>query len=990
MPLNYWKQDADDGSNTDGAVEPILNSEPIEEAYLNRTVQNLRNRSEVVRGDYDSLEAIERSDRALVIMSPADTKIGVYDDSGYKFSCSNTGIVDTWNRSLIIVPLISPAILAAAVPIIAKFYYDDASSGEFEVEADSSRKVADGAHNILIRWFKGTQSLGNTPLITIEGTATPLSPDPTEGPVIITVELSKDDDTQISGIVAEINLHAGASSIVTAAVVSGGTNTVTTDMLPKRLYQGDNGSVGGVDDEAIVIPSATLSSFFLGSAKRIADGDTLVVNFLTAKLRRMSDADTDVVVGNLQLVSEDSRNTADNLGIVPICKRFGSTLYFSNGKAIAVDTIDYIVNSKQQTDDIRTELADQTGTPYGDYMVGAEAKTVDVLTISAGTVNAQLKDIAKLGEQDGTSGDTLVGAEVKTHTTRSLAKGSVNSQLDAMIGFYDNHITNATGADKHSIKNILEFEPLVVDASGNADYTTIQGALDVIAAGTGGIILVNSGVYNEVLTFPTNMAASLHLLAVGVVVIATTAPNPPLIFRGLGLEGAITIEGFKIQGGDPSFPKFVNFSGDDFASSAWITFKHCILGRTAATLSPFVETDADVNIRFEDCHLDGTGTEQSAGIASGPFINVLVAPVSEPRIEILNCYIESWAEIVHYEDHAIGDLGSLRFENNRIHECGYTDAADGDPSTALLYASNVLDTLKSCHVHNNTWYENASSPSENCGGFVRLGGGGNGSITNNVLQQPYDYIPATGQSEYMITAYNVNIVGNSLSVGLGGGIYGSRSEISNNRIMNFQGGAVGLSAILTLGESTIANNTIDCDTGTAPVCIAVIYADGGGCVSGNVITNAPAEIGIQLDSAGTVAIGNVIKFDAAGTGVKTVAAAHYCTISGNYITDANIGVDVESDFNTITGNVCYGPGTGVGGAYGINSASGATDGAITGNVIRNFEYGVYGNGGKYAMTGNILLGNGTNYGGTTTNWGAGPLPAWPGSGYDIDCFNITA
>lgn len=732
MPLNYWKEDADDGSSDVEAIEPIDNGEPVEEAYLNRAPQNLRNRSEVVRVGHNDLEAVERSDRAMAFMSGLDVKVGVYDDGGYKFSCSSTGAEDTYDQHMIIVPLISPAKTSSSVPILAKLYYDDGSGGEFKIDVDGARKVAEGSHNIRFRMWKGTQSLGTAAIATIEGSPTTI-PDPEFGPFTIAIELSKDDDTNIAGVVTAIN-SSDAATIVTAQVVSGAGNTVTDANWPPaadgpaRLYEGDDGSVGGVDDEGYLIQASTLSQFFFSNGERMADGDVMVIDFETAKDRRLSTPELPgVPVGSLHLLSGDSRNTADNVGVIPICKRLGTALYFMNGLRIKLGEIDYLIDSpKQHTDDLRTELADQTGTPNGDHLIGCEAKASTNLTLAVGTLNDQLDTLAALGgEGAGTSGNLNIGAEGISGSPQSLTVGTVRAQAAELLGHYNNH---TTGTDKHNIGDITDRPFVVVDAGGNGDYTSI-GAAILDLDSVGGTILVKNGTYVESTTIPATLERSLRVIGesrdtdvVSSFGVRVEPSGANAIFDSASdFECPLIFENILFRQDQAS--EIFSFTGKTVANTQGrVEFRNCHFAQ-AASMGRMIESSVDFTAR--DCSFIGD-VYTFAQTAIKHYRTT--GATKRAHFEYDNCLFDNWRKLFDIGDASHeNDTGFFQLRNSTITSCGFTTG--GAVAEPLIETTVGAGDLVRVQIDNNVWEESVGGT--NGATFCLIQG--LGTINNNRL-----------------------------------------------------------------------------------------------------------------------------------------------------------------------------------------------------------------------------------------------------------------
>ena len=1103
MPLNYFRagatynpdDDLDTGTNLSNSVKPIENGDPVEETYLQRTPENLRDRSEDIRTEFDDLELVERSDRALVVLSEPAAKIRFEEPSGgnFRFSVSTTGASSTSNLPLYIGPIISPTSAATADYTYAQYYYDDTTNGEFKIV--TNKKVYQGAHAIYFRMFAGTQSLGNTPIVTVEGKISSAPSDPLEGPLIITVELSTDDDTLVSGVVTQINNDpdvSGVGSFITATATGASDNAVTAALAsarfnsgPVRLYEGDDGSVGGVDGEVHHLPAAQLDAFF--GTKTLKEGEALVVDWLDAKTRQAASITNTVAEANLHIVSTDitrlgvdTRNTADAQGAIPICKVFDGRLHFMNGRVFEVDTPAYLVEGDQ----LRVNLAKDTGTPDGDYMVGAETKIAAAgatLVLPTGTVNSQLRSIIdQLADATGTpSGDEKIGAPAKPAasgatftlgagtvkgqlqsivdqlaayatgglkvgvdvsstgaTGWSVAQGTVKSQLNEIVtelsdqtngasgehrigggllsgvdsktlaasssvaghmqellDYYSAHQNNAAPADQHEIGAITDRPMVLVDPSGAGDYTTIQAALSAVSPTVGATIGVKAGTYNESLTFPTNLSASLTLIGIGGYADVNPAtPNPAFTFNGLSQltttnMGQITIINFKMIDGQATIPKYVTFSGNDFDDGCWVTFRNCALGRESTTAHHTFEFDDTVNVRLEECFIEGYTTFVDGTTATDPFMKVLTG--AQPRIEVLNCFIKEYAQFITYDTHSTAELGSLLVDGNVFNLCGYTDT-DGSPSTAIINQDDLTDTLNA-QITNNTYGVNFAT-GVSTGAFCLIGG--NGTVSNNILLQGFDYEP-TGTATYLIYAEGMDISGNHLNSGLGAGISGGSStdpgaRITNNRIDNFDD-RTGGSAIFGNNNAVIANNSIYCAATTTAA--QIIKTNGSyAVVQGNNITTIPDTTvnGIVTINTNSVVSGNIVAISGTtgsgiciildglnsnvnnnnvgggATGIDIPVGSSGCVVANNSIYNADIGISVDELYCSIIGNIIR-DSSRAGTAIDIN----ANYCSINGNTIYNKTIGIdTGTTNGFSVAGNMIYDVGT---GITSNGDYGSI-----------------
>jgi hypothetical protein len=548
MSLRFYKSGGDTGSVLADSVQPCLDGERGNALILNRPLQNLRNRSEVVRESFDVKELLMRSDRGFCFAGEPDTKIVVQaSGSGYAFRLNSTGSWNDYDRDLILIPIISAATWSSSLPVMAKYVYDDDSGGKFSIYplvSGSIRKVAAGAHQILFRTFKVTgENLPSGPVVTIEGSATPTNPDPTTGPVTVAVQIADNGSSTIQQIVDAINAHVGASKIVTVGEVTSGSRSFSSVLGPIRFYEGASPlCVGGIDDEAFKITGTQLCTFF--STNVIPEGGFLVLDFYqpSQRLGYSLLEDASLVLRAVAPGEDpgDTRNIAESVGVIPICKVLAGKLYFSHGRVFQATysdakTYDLFLDSLAENNRLRNELAVASGSPYGDFMIGAAAKSSTNLPLTAGTINSQLTKLTDLGVADSIKGSALIGSNAISGGEYSLSAGKLRNQISSLLtqitsnsgtghgagrigveaygsptrlerGYisnqihecWDDLISHIQSSSSHSL-NKLERPFVVVSRdffSGDGDYYSIATAINSLKP-TGGLILVKPGTYTS-------------------------------------------------------------------------------------------------------------------------------------------------------------------------------------------------------------------------------------------------------------------------------------------------------------------------------------------------------------------------------------------------------------------------------------------------------------------------------------------------------------
>lgn len=919
--LNYRKGNAasdDEGYNQEDSIRPCENSEPAEQAYLNRGPYNLFFRSEEVRQAFDRLEAVERSDRALIVMAAPDTKVELKDDGGgsYWFKV-NDGLAD-YNRPIYFVPVVSTALPAGGTPIYASLTYDDGGGGVFTIDVDGNRKVVDGSHNILFRMFKGTQSLGTSPVVTVEGAEDPNAPDPTEGPVAIVVELSVDDDTTITSVVNAINTHTGASSIVTAAVTSGGTNVLTSDYAQRRLFEGSAGSMGGVDNEGFHVPATSWDNFFDPGTgnKRMAEGDILVIDKENAYDRLDADPSVSIPWTQLRIVSEDSRNTAD-MNIIPVAKIWDGKMYFMNGKVFEVDTPDYVAFGKDTagTDTLREELADQTGTPYGDYMIGGEAKSAgSFFTLSAGTLNGQM-----------------------------------NSFLDNI----EDHLDGSVAGLKHPYRDLTSKPIVTVSPSGSGydtDYTSIASAWDAIRT-TGGVIQLMAGTYEETVSGLSAATGAIIIRGMGenttIWKHTNGAPNPIINeTAGLSIEHLV-FEDIKFD--QESDNNVIRLDKTDIPSGRTY-FRRCHFdGHTSITGNKpgcqiknglFVFEECKFSGATQDCPAIGFTWTGSTGGDSG--------------VKVFRCYISNYGQVASTEN-----AEACHFIGNHISDCGVASATNDhliNISGTSTYDVQIIGNLSTSD----------KSP------FCKISAANaDFRIERNVTKVGAVVTPSAASYAHTldITASEGVITGNHMNVGNGAGVsFNCAGKVFDNTFYtdNFEnitdayfvyvGGSV--------TDSQVIHDNVFITTDSDRTALANITRAGAVFKNNTLkVTNAPtAASGTMLSVSGahTNIDGNHLEIGAK-EGWKAIdagSASDWSNISQNYLAGFGDGIEAAGDYCTISNNrlACACTTTANHEAFDITG----NGNSISGNRVTGCRRGVLISGLENQFTDNIIDVDGTN------------------------------
>lgn len=1041
MPLNYWKEDADDGTDTAAAVQPIENGEPVEEAYLNRAPENLRGRTEDIRGLLDDLQATNRSDRAFAVFAKSDAKV-VLDDTGtgeYRFTVNDAGTPGTSNRDLLITPMLSPSKVSATTAVPARFYYDEDSTNGLALSLDNvsghPRKVAEGSHNIYLQLLKDATVTG-APVVEIKAD-NPAAPNPLNGPVYVIVHIKSGDTTTLTEIDAAIDASP-AGALVTASVVGTGTTVVTLSTAnswgPFRAYETDEGDSAagtpygaraGVDDEGYLIQASAFNALF--ATRVMKDGDTLFLNFLDAKTRTghttgtiFTDASSLEIVSSDERLGTDTRNLGDADGPIPLFKVTvapGSggvaTLVCLNQRSYVLDVPGYVMTSSAAVDDTRVDLAKQTGTPNGDYMVGAEAKSGSPNSLAQGTANSQMAElladgndlIADLASQTGTVGASLVGNDALVGIVYNQPAGPLSTQLgnifadaDTLQRSYDEHIAGTS--QKHALDDIVGVLHYTVDtsrATGGNNFATLTEAF-TNAATYGGTYVIKAGTYE---------------------VSATVTPSKRAIFVGETLSGGVSAAAgantlIKFASANPIL---ITAAGDQ--AGLW-TFKHMLFNfygyqAKGFTFGSNTDEGTDGGFRFENCmfvdNYNRNGEDLITSYANLTFDHcnfvghaydsnnggICVGTISgKPvtRLTARNCAFTRTKQIICASLAGDDPAMNLEFVGNTVADCGYATAT---ASTPVIYTGAASALV---NISDNVWEEYVSNAAAT-GVFCSVRG--SGRVENNLILNALAVSPTVAMPRIRAISASAEdkliIAGNRILAGQGNAIEATGALVVGNIILGWNPNFTTAAAILVGQGTEVVNNRIVCaaftHSPTAPrvieigngaqhVAIHGNYISGGGSddltlIYGYHTSGTPSDFQITGNTASSITAGDAVNIGGTTGTIKRVIVSG--NMFSNISSSATVGISLAicAQF-VITHNVLF---MGANSTYGIFSAS--SDGTVVSNqVYRSASGGTNGillSGANICITGNSVHSNWASQISAAADGGVGPLEnAWPGNG----------
>ncbi len=320
----------DSGANDPTAIQPVLNGvDAVAGADpnvgyggpYNRPAENLRQRTEALRGIGDDSLYLRDADRGLVIAGPGKVTWPGSTTAGH------SGI-PTIDDTLYVLPLLTPGYAQTPpVPPVASAFgsltllKDDSSPG---ITVVSRRRSYEGGDKISVVVVPGdalAAAVSDTPARTITVTA-PIG-------------------TALSSVITALNgltADSPPAQLVTATLAGG---ALGADLL--LVGQDKQYVSGNYDGEGHAIEPAALAAFFAGNpGSALAEGDTLCIQYAMM----VEDGGTG---GRRQSIPENS-NTALASGsffnsrvdpsklvnAIPICKVVNGALVFLNGFSVGL------------------------------------------------------------------------------------------------------------------------------------------------------------------------------------------------------------------------------------------------------------------------------------------------------------------------------------------------------------------------------------------------------------------------------------------------------------------------------------------------------------------------------------------------------------------------------------------------------------------------------------------------------------------------------
>jgi len=413
----------DTNENNEASIQPIADGESVNATVAKRPPENLRQRTEAIRGrQVDSL-FLENADRVLVIAGPGK----VTWPGSTTASASGIPVI---SDVLYILPMLTPGFAQAApVPPVASVF------GTLHL-----KRASDNMDSILVTSQRRSYAAGDQINVTVTPGAVYSCTLDTEGAGALrrTIKIVATGSTTLGTVITSLNGLIPPSpdntQLVTAALEGG---ALSGDLI--LTSQAKQYVSGNYDGEGHAITPANLASFFSSNpTQALAEGDTLCIRYDML-------FDTASNGGRRQAIPENSNTTIPAAAYfnsrvhpeylynaLPICKVVNNELVFATGGAVPAGAVTVSIGGgdsasvtyagggnwadgttnpatsvEGQLDKIITDLAGATGTAK----VQGSAVGSD---LSAATLAAQISALVtgwlKLNRNDTVTGQNVFNA----------------------------------------------------------------------------------------------------------------------------------------------------------------------------------------------------------------------------------------------------------------------------------------------------------------------------------------------------------------------------------------------------------------------------------------------------------------------------------------------------------------------------------------------------------------------------------------------------
>jgi len=390
----------DSNENNAASIQPVADGEGVNATVLTRPTENMRKRSEVIRGRMTDSLFLENADRVLLITGPGK----VTWPGSTTVAASGIPVI---SDVLWILPMLTPGFAQTSpVPPVASAY------GVLHL-----KRASDNMDSILVTSQRRSYAAGDQINVTVTAGSVYSCTLDTEdtGALRRTIKIVATGATTLGTVIASLNgLTPPApdnTQLVTAALEGG---ALSGDLI--LTTQARQFVSGNYDGEGHTITPANLASFFSGAPTEVlAEGDTLCVAYADL-------FDTGSNGGRRQSIPENSNTTIPAASFfnsrvhperlynaLPVCKVVNGNLVFGTGVEIPAGAT----------------AAPLFGTVASNIAYAGGGTWADGTTNPATTVEAQLDKI--VSDLAGAAGSAKIqGVVVGT----DLAAGTVKAQID--------------------------------------------------------------------------------------------------------------------------------------------------------------------------------------------------------------------------------------------------------------------------------------------------------------------------------------------------------------------------------------------------------------------------------------------------------------------------------------------------------------------------------------------------------------------------------
>jgi hypothetical protein len=497
----------DTGERADtAAILPYVAGEKVKAAILDRPLENLRGRTEVLRTDVEDLIYYRDMNTQWLITAG--------DSAGVGLGHSQPKV--TWNHSTGIFSLVAPTTEIVIQPIMspktdkkATITYILGAPGAGYITFTTSRYGYEGGSRQQIVWSEAASGgLGaNNCLAVCEG-------NPQH---ILHITIADNNTTTYANILAALPASGYTSYGFEVALIGGSTGDTIEYNDIVSTFTAEYTFLATQDREMHYLTQAQIAAFFADSTTVFTDGDTVGIWYeysvdpaspTTKGGRRQATPSSSTVTPG----SPNTEVTAGQLFVsstyperiplsIPLCKRVGDDLIFIDGTIVRGDELDgfvYFGSSGYTNYTLGTTTLGSSGSlkiGVAAHTAHAPAASADTVSLAAGTLQTALEDLqlvvnekASLDVNEAITGiwllsNTLFCAEtVATSVARLLWRSgtfSIPRPGDSQIGWQT--------ISKYMVYTAHEYTYITLQGG----YISYNGSFKIHtpATGTGNIVI---------------------------------------------------------------------------------------------------------------------------------------------------------------------------------------------------------------------------------------------------------------------------------------------------------------------------------------------------------------------------------------------------------------------------------------------------------------------------------------------------------------------